>query len=240
MARFLPPSQDVSETAKRKRIIEETKAAVEATVERIIEGPKFAGAVNIMSTVISIRDVQNDAAHARDQFNIIEQNGWPVLAAQFRTGGDDTSEIQSLNPSHVLVPIYIPHLDIAPQSYQKSVDEVLESGLSVVEMSPQEGRKTFRDRMVEFLLARFIAISSTGGAGATNPTVVDTRRAGDVVLCCKGYFTSTQTAFGVSTPAQNYLPPGKYGFGIMDNGVARFDPVLWIVPHLGNVRVALP
>lgn len=88
-------------------------------------------------------------------------------------------------------------------------------------------------RLSEHLAARARTVGLTG-----TDTVVDTNRGGDTVLYCKGYFVSTATAFGTSTPARNKIPAGRYTFGIAEPNGPRFEGVIWTCPT--NVRLRLP
>jgi hypothetical protein len=118
---------------------------------------------------------------------------------------------------------------------QDSLLSMLEqSDIKTKPVSQSEAESIFVDRASEFLAARL-----TGqGGGASSSTVVNSNRSGDTILYCKGYFVSTATAFGVSTPATNSIPAGRYSFGILDAGSHRFEGVVWTCP--ANVRLNLP
>ncbi len=107
------------------------------------------------------------------------------------------------------------------------------SNIPIECVTAEQGQSIFADRLAEFL-----AVRGNLPEQFDNTTKVTTNRAGDTVLYRKGFFFSTAAAFGVSNPAVNSIPGGRYTFGIMDSGGERFDGVVWDCP--GSVRLELP
>jgi hypothetical protein len=110
------------------------------------------------------------------------------------------------------------------------INQLGESGIPLRTVDKDEAEAIMIDRIAEFLAVRS---RHSGVAGRT--TIVHSRREGDTVLVCKGYFLSTATAFGISTPARGEISPGRYTFGISRGGSRRFDGVIWTCPTIVNL-----
>lgn len=123
------------------------------------------------------------------------------------------------------LPVVIQIIDITnfETSFKATLRRVREGGLELAEATVQEANEIFIDRLSEFIAVKQQTTSAT-------PTIVHSNRSGDTVLYAKGYFFSTATAFGVSNPATGFLTPGRYSFGILDNGIQRFDNIVWTCP----------
>ncbi len=118
-------------------------------------------------------------------------------------------------------------------SYDSLLNTIVKSGLPLEKVDPDQAEEIFVDRLAEFM-----AVQLTAPSGGGTQTIVDSNRSGDTVLYAKGYFTSTGTAFGVSTPATAYLAPARYSFGIIDAGTIKFDGIVWSCPT--RVRLNQP
>jgi len=126
--------------------------------------------------------------------------------------------------------VQIPNSFRVMESYEKLLEDLQSSRMELFKVNAKEAEEIFIHRLSEFL-----AVSSSP---TTPPTVVNSNRGGDTVLYAKGYFLSTGTALGVSTPATGALPSGRYSFGILDNGTYRFENIVWTCP--ATVRLNLP
>ncbi len=187
--------------------------------------------LTIDSKSVAVEDISREAVHAQQQFRDLEARGLSCYGAWFRMEGKDSPE--------VFVPLKIPELDDWEASYTKAVSNLSASNLRVDQTSADEGKAAFRNRVVETLDVRAAAPASILGT-QHNPVTVDTNRTGDLVVYTKGFFLSTETGFGKSTPAKGLLPAGRYDFGVRVNGVSQFSGTLWSVPHAGNIFVPLP
>ena len=163
-----------------------------------------------------------DIFHFREQTLGLAQYGLTPRVVIFNDDDDNGTRLPVL--------LQIPDLSNVAWSYEQALGAFEQSDLEIEEVEPAAARNIFIDRLAEFI----VAASASAGA----PTTVNSNRHGDTLLYAKGYFTSTGTAFGVSTPAVAQLS-GRYSFGIVDNGKHRFDSVVWTCPN-ANVRVDLP
>ena len=171
------------------------------------------------------RSVTSDIAHYRRQVKELEFRSMPSLAALFKDEEPGGEEFPIL--------LQVPDFENFAESYSTLEYWLKESQVKVVHVTPLEAESIFVDRMAEFL-----AVSSTAGSSTPADTIVRSNRKGDTIVYAKGYFTSTGTAFGISTPANKQLPAGRYSFGIVDSGSHRFENVMWSCPT--TVKLNLP
>lgn len=165
--------------------------------------------------------VSSDIGHYRRQIDELQSNGLPYYVALFKDEGETLPVL-----------LQLPDFTRIQSSYMELAAVIRGSNLKVAEVSKAEAQKIFVDRVAEFLMV-------SGSSTPATPTTVHSKKNGDTILYAKGYFTSTGTAFGVSTPASFALKPGRYSFGVMASGKPKFDPILWTCPH-SNVRIKLP
>src|SRR5262249_26637805 len=120
-----------------------------------------------------------------------------------------------------------PDLQNLTQSYRSALDTLEATGFEQEEVSADMADQIFIDR-----LAEFIAVADGfGSASSQTQTIVNSKRKGDTVIYCQGFFPSTATGFGVSTPAARFLSAGRYSFGILrKNGQHDFENILWTCP----------
>ena len=130
--------------------------------------------------------------------------------------------------------VQVPDLDNFNASYEYLLLSLEKAKFKLEQVAPPQATEIFVDRLAEFLSVEVTAGSTPIRAN----TIVNSNRHGDTVIYAKGYFVSTGTAFGLSTPAQRYLAPGRYSFGIMDSGQPKFQNVVWNCPT--TVRLDLP
>jgi hypothetical protein len=166
-----------------------------------------------------------DVQHFRSQTTELERRSVPQFAASFR---DDSPGDDSL-----LVLVQVPDLESVEKSYEYLLGLLQKSNFRLEKVDGEEAEEIFVDRLSEFLTMQSIPVSQSA-----SKTIVNSNRAGDTVIYAKGYFVSTGTAFGMSTPAVRYLSPGRYSFGIIDSGNPRFDNIVWSCP--ATVRLDLP
>jgi len=173
-----------------------------------------------------LRPVAADLARFTAQTAELKARTLKHVAAKFR----DEDE------NKVLEVLLAPDLLDFQQSYDDLMETMRVSNIQTEAVSESRAEDIFVERVAEFLSIRSPG-GRGGGSGTTGSTIVHTNRAGDSVLYCLGYFVSTATAFGISTPAFVNLK-GRYSFGIIDNGVQKFDGVVWTCPNV--VQVDLP
>ena len=101
---------------------------------------------------------------------------------------------------------------------------------------PDEAVDVFSERFAEFYMQA--ENPPPGIINLLQGTVVNSNRAGDIVLFAKGFFLSTGAAFGTSTPAVRQIPDGRYSFGILETGMPKFESVVWNCPAI--VKLNLP
>jgi hypothetical protein len=175
----------------------------------------------------TLRPVVPDLARFNAQSDEFRSRWRKQVAAKFR---DDTEK----GAVEVLL---APDLLDFEQSYDALTEVMRNSGIATEAVDESRAEEIFVDRVAEFLTAYSARGSSGGGGSSSANTIVHTNRHGDSVLYCLGYFVSTATAFGISTPASIKLK-GRYSFGIVDSGVQKFDGIVWTCPAV--VGVDLP
>jgi hypothetical protein len=129
--------------------------------------------------------------------------------------------------------VRVPDLHSLEASYSGLLQSLRNSNLQLEGIEDPYAEQIFVDRLSEFL-----AVQSASSVSPPPMTIVNSNRGGDTVIYAKGYFASTGTAFGVSTPATGYLSKARYSFGIMDSGAPRFANIVWSCP--ATVRLDLP
>jgi hypothetical protein len=179
-------------------------------------------------------DVSADFAAHQEQNRVLERHGVPAPAVQLKLTTPIGVTIDVISPVRVkLAPAEDPAHRVVG-----TIEELLRAGLKAFTVSPREAEKYFRERAADFIAVRAAYVAA---GGPPNPNVtVTTNRAGDTIIYSKGYFYSTQTGFGTSTPASNHLPAGRYDFGILVSKHPHWSGVLWSVPASGSIHVPLP
>ncbi len=201
-------------------------AELQSVVETLIEREVYTSQISAKGKTISIEDVSKDIVDEGREFSRLAQFGAQVQVVGF--AGRDNSTLP---------------VPFSPAKYE-SVD--FREGGPRWTVPAREALGMFVSRVAEFLDVRINSWASSGPNGniysppPSVPTTVETNREDDTVVYCKGFFVSTQLAFGVSNPARNNITPGQYSFGIIKNGRPIFEPLLWSVPYHGNIRVRLP
>jgi hypothetical protein len=202
--------------------------AIKKGVRALYETNRATDTLEVGEAKISIEDVAEDFYKARHQVHYFKDRNLPQLVALFRQQSvidPGTDEHVPVLIEAVVTPIGdlthplgrlggIPHLHRTDAAHAK---------------------EALIDRTSEFLFSGREAPPS-----GLNVTEVHTRREGDPVLYAKGFFLSTKTVLGTSTPARGYLPPGRYSFGIVYQGRPRFEDFLWAIPTYDRVKVELP
>jgi hypothetical protein len=172
--------------------------------------------------------VIDDVVHYRLQVALLQGAHLAPAVAAFKD--KDTGET-------LPVLLRVPSLSRVEATYDFLRGLLANSKIPVANVTPETADKIFVDR-----LAEFIAVGTSSGAAVSAvvaDTIVESNRAGDIILYAKGYFTSTGTAFGKSKRARRQLiPAGRYSFGIIDGGVAKFDNIVWDCPT--TVSLPLP
>lgn len=171
-----------------------------------------------------LRPIAPDLALFHQQAEAFARHGLKQRVAILRDEDEGSEEIPVL-----LAP--------DPTNFDTTYDRLLatleRSGLEVQSTGERDAESIMIDRLAEYLAVRNRSLGPGGTA-----TVVDSRRSGDTILVCKGYFLTTATAFGLSTPAIKTLPSGRYTFGLTTPAGDRFDGVIWTCPT--KVRLNLP
>lgn len=170
-----------------------------------------------------LRQIAPDLAQFHAQAAELEMAGLQQTVALMR-------DEDSVDPD--LPVLLAPDLTDVERSYDELLATLERSGIGVRTVSPEAAERTLIDRMSEFLAVR--SRKSAGGTG----TLVNSRRSGDTVLYCKGFYVSTATGFGLSTPATKSIPAGRYTFGIVEPTGDRFEGLVWTCPT--TVTLNLP
>jgi hypothetical protein len=165
-----------------------------------------------------------DVQHFHSQTTQLELRSVPQYAVSFKDDGPDGELL--------LVLVQVPDLHSVKASYDLLLETLRKSNLPLEKVTPRDAEEIFVDRLSEFLAVQSISLAPS------TATVVNSNRNGDTVIYAKGYFTSTGTALGVSTPAVGYLSSGRYSFGIIDSGNPRFENIVWTCP--ADVQLNLP
>jgi hypothetical protein len=168
--------------------------------------------------------VHPEIVHFGSQLRELQRRAIPQYAALFKDDGSDGNKLPIL--------VKVPDLDNIDLSYKELLQALSKSDVRLEEANSENAEGIFVERMSEF-----IAVRSTT-TGPNSDTIVHTNRKDDTVLCAKGFFVSTGTGFGISTPAQGYLTPGRYSFGIMTSTGPKFEDVVWTCPR--ELKVNLP
>jgi hypothetical protein len=171
-----------------------------------------------------MESVLPDVIHFHYQARELKRRSVSQHAAFFHDGSPNGEELPIL--------VMVPDLDNVETSYYSLVKTLKESNLRVDAVEPNKAEEIFVDRLTEFMSVE------SWGAAPLMPTTVNSRRGGDTIIYAKGFFTSTGTAFGVSTPASASLVAGRYLFGIVDSGRQRWENILWTCPT--TVQLNLP
>ena len=212
-----PPKRSRFESTDRAQLL----AAMKDQVRALYEANHATDTLQIGETSISIADVAEDFFRARHQVYYFNKRNLPQLIASFRqqsfTDPDKTEQVPVLVEAAVAPTGDLTH----PLGMLDGIAHLL--------------RTTDVAHAKEALVSRTSEFLCTGSEGQPSGP-----NAGDYVLYAKGFFLSTQTVFGISTPARGYLPPGRYSFGIVDQGMPRFEDFLWEIPTRDAVRVMLP
>jgi hypothetical protein len=150
---------------------------------------------------------------------------------------DDSAKVNGLD-----VPIRADDLNNMDRSYLQAMKVLDRSKIQLKQLPDVEAMEAaFVDRLTEAaaqMFAQTYAQINGPMVVSGRQTTVNSNRSNDTILYAKGYFLSTGTAFGVSTPATAYLVPSRYSFGIMDSGGPRFENIVWSCP--ADVRLKLP
>jgi hypothetical protein len=186
---------------------------------------------------VSFGSVLPDVLYFDLQTRVLRRQAEKQYAAIFQDDGPKAERLPVL--------VRIPELDNVHPSYGRLLEALSKSDIPLETVSPEEAREIFVDRLSEFLAARVAVPPGPAGlppdgaysSSTSALTIVHSNRNGDTVLYALGYFTSTGTAFGISTPARGHLS-GRYSFGIIDSGTHRFDNVIWTCPT--TVKLNLP
>jgi hypothetical protein len=192
----------------------------------------------VLTSFGTVRALAPEFEQFREQLQAFRFLSRPLKIALFRDEDDKSATL----------PVLIaPNLTNIEDSEDELIDVLKRSGIAIHLAREDVARTTFVDRVSEFLEAQTQAQGSTvrgaqqagKGRTPTAATIVNSNRSGDTVLYCKGYFISTASAFGVSTPASSKLSAGRYSFGIVDStGGQVFEGVLWTCPT--TVRLNMP
>jgi len=165
-----------------------------------------------------------DVIRFRYQSRELQHRNLPQYAAFFRDDGPDGEELPIL--------VEVPNLRKVETSYSSLLNTLEKSNFRFEKVEPPSAEEIFVDRLAEFLSVR------PSAASQSNRTIVHSNRRGDTVIYAYGYFTSTGTAFGVSTPASKSLASGRYSFGIIESGKERWENIVWTCPNI--VQLNLP
>ena len=209
---------------------------------------QFIGARREIETALSQQtaphaDILPDVEYFLEQQRVFEREKISQVAAKLDVA-DKGSDSKA--PSGEII-VRAPDLVMGVhENYSKLLTALEASDLKLRRVESDEAAWIFRNGLLDFLGKREgqSFLSSAFFAHSTIPpltvnTIVNSNRAGDTIIYSKGFFLSTGTAFGVSTPARRALLPGRYCFGIVDGGAPKYENLLWPVAPQGPVHVRL-
>jgi len=207
---------------------------VRKLIERIVSGEKAQIELETSSSgSIPIHDILPDVDHFRRQLSTLHDGGAPPLVVYLH----DRDPIDVSHEREIPVTVKFPNLQNIRFSIEAMLQAIQQSKLKSESVSEDNARTIFSDRLSDFIVSRAIA---SGGSILTD-TIIDSKRSGDTVLCAMGYFYSTGTACGTSTPATVKLLPGRYSFGILNGNVPDFENTVWAIPTAnGHVTLSKP
>jgi hypothetical protein len=215
-------------------------AGLRRRVKRLVNGDPFAAfRFGVSQTLDSLSP---QIARYSQQAQALDRAGVTPYAAIFIDAENRTARLPT--------PVVVAEDQLAdPVRFYRETLEILDkAGLPLEPTDPDVLKEAFIDRLAEHLTIADPPLAfgrehqqfppGRVGVGGLTLTEVHTNREKDTVLVCDGYFASTATGFGVSTPAVGELTPGRYSFGILDGGQRRFDGVVWSCPRI--VTLDLP
>ncbi len=201
---------------------------VREKIGRIVHGAVAPEKLQALGQAISIHDVLSDVHHLQQQ----TAHDTPQIAVYL----NDRDPIENKTRE---VPVVAKFSNLLNLNH--CIDALFKaihlSKLKANKITASDGRQIFADRLADFLVSR----ATAGSSSSAVDTVIDSNRTGDVVLYAMGYFYSTGTACGTSTPATVKLLPGRYSFGIMQGSIPDFDSTVWAIPTAnGHVTLNKP
>lgn len=228
-------SETIAEAARPSilEIKEELKRHFE-----ILETQSFPRELQVGPSIIQTADIASDVHDFNIQKEVFDARGIPHLAVTMENRIEDTEyRLENLFESqNVNVLIKVPDLGRPEESYSFFVSDLERSGLEISHVDSSEAEDVFLSRLSEFVSSR-----ANFGQAVTPPvTIVHSNRRGDTVLYARGYFLSTGTAFGVSTPATGTLAGGRYSFGILNSGSPKFENIVWSISATKKIKLNLP
>jgi hypothetical protein len=162
--------------------------------------------------------VHPEIMHFGSQLRELQRRSIPQFAALFKDDGSEDDKLPIL--------VKVPDFDDIDRSYGELLQALSKSNIPLEKIDSGDAEGIFVERMSEFIAARSAATTTN------SDTIVHTNRQHDTVLSAKGFFVSTGTGFGISSPAQAYLSPGRYSFGIMTSTGPKFEGVVWTCPRV--------
>jgi hypothetical protein len=220
-----------------RRSVQEAVADVSEAIEDIIPEYERAGrfefpdSISVGQTEVETSDVVGEVS---DFLLQMRSNSLNYIVKMTDIGLDLESPAE--RSVDVLVKVPGLHSETRGPSYERFLEVLRGGGLRIERVERNIARKTFVKGLAEFLVTR----ASSGVSSGPPVTVVHSNRRGDTVLYAFGFFLSTGTAFGTSTPALVALPSGRYSFGIMQAAGPRYESFVWGIPSLTPVTVNLP
>jgi hypothetical protein len=201
---------------------------VREKVGRIIGGTEASPELQALGRAIPIHDVLSDVHYFQQQA--------ANHASQIAVYLNDHDPIEN-KLREIPVVAKFPDLHNLRYSIDVLSSSIGQSKLKAEQVSARQGREIFADRLADFIVSR----ATAHGHSAAANIVIDSNRTGDIVLYAMGYFYSTGTACGTSTPAIVQLLSGRYSFGIVNASIHDFDGTIWAIPTAdGHVRLNKP
>jgi len=189
----------------------------------------------LSQTDTAFEQIAPDVGYFRAQAEALLQSSIkPYVAVMYDE--DDTARTHGLD-----VPIQAEDLANIEASYSRMFNVLERSSVELKRLDDVESLEVaFVDRLAESVATMYAhAYMQINGpmVFGQDETIVNSNRTNDTILYAKGYFLSTGTAFGISTPAKAYLLPSRYSFGIVESAGPRFENVLWSCPTTVHLRL---
>ncbi|WKA27501.1 hypothetical protein [Bradyrhizobium roseum] len=233
-----PPRHNEAESAKAS--LEKSNSdpdvlasAIRGDVSSLVSQSSFPNQLTVDSAQIGTADIAKDVEEYRTQMEELSLSGNPAHAVdlEYRSHSMATGRGRIITVLLRFLPITEPI-----SKYEGFLTSLNQSGIRPYPISQNDAHEIFVDRLSEFIATRV-----DSGVGSSPPsTFVETNRIGETVLYAKGYFLSTGTVFGTSTPAIASIPSGRYSFGILNSkGQQQFENAVWSIPTQSAIRLNL-
>ena len=232
--RVTAAEQNSDEVATRPGLAVAVTQKLYAELQAYIEGVEtnFPRSDLVHVAQGSLEEIQVHIQQFNLQTEVLRLQAEPAYVALLR----DAEQPDLVLPTPVVGPDVRAGREFVEQ-YQAFAGELADTGLQIETYEPRSTIEVFTDRLAEHLAVRSPPVAP--GQFGNADTVVTTRRDGDPVVQCLGYFVSTAITVGTSKSVVVPKLSGRYSFGISLQGRHVFDGNVWNCPR-HDVTVDLP